>query len=96
MENETEMSPVGQGDREALRELADAGNEAAMDRLADLADERSDLDELSGLLDEGNARAGLFLTRRAADERDLRRLQELSDAESEDAEAALNRLLGRP
>lgn len=40
MENEMEMSPVGQGDREALRELADAGNEAAMDRLADLADER--------------------------------------------------------
>ncbi len=91
-----DMSPVGQGDREALRELADAGNEAALDRLADLADERGDVDELSGLLDEGNARAGLLLTRRAAAARDLRRLQELSDAGSEDAEAAVDRLLGRP
>ncbi len=91
-----EMSPVGQGDREALRELADAGNEAAMDRLADLADERGDLDELSGLLDEGNARAGRLLTRRAAAARDLRRLQDLSDAGSEDTEAALDRLLDRP
>ncbi len=93
--NEADMSPVGQGDREALRDLADAGNEAAMDRLADLADERGDVDELSELLDEGSGRAGLLLTGRAVAGRDLRRLQELSDAGSEDAEAALDRLLRR-
>ncbi|MFD3412479.1 hypothetical protein [Streptomyces cyaneofuscatus] len=52
-------SPQGQGrttantriDRETLREPADAGNEAALDRLADLADETNDTRELSELLD---------------------------------------------
>lgn len=39
-------------DRETLRELADAGNETALDRLADLADSAGDLGELSELLDE--------------------------------------------
>jgi hypothetical protein len=96
MDDELNMTPLGQGDREVLRDLADAGNEAAMDRLADLAEERDDLDELSGLLDEGNSRAGRFLTRRAVAGRDLRRLQELSDAGSEDAEAALEQFLRRP
>jgi hypothetical protein len=95
MDEETDMAPVGQSDRDALRELAEAGNELAMDRLADLAEQRGDLAELSELLDEGNTRAGLFLTRRAVAERNLRRLQELSDAGSEDAEAALERLLRR-
>ena len=52
-------------DRETLRALADEGNEKAMDRLADLADERGDLDELNELLDEGCQRAGHLLTRRA-------------------------------
>jgi hypothetical protein len=96
MDDELNMTPLGQGDREVLRDLADAGNEAAMDRLADLAEERDDLDELSGLLDEGNSRAGRFLARRAVASRDLRRLQELSDAGSEDAEAALEQFLRRP
>ena len=45
-------------DRETLRALADEGNEKALDRLADLADERGDLDELSELLDEGSEHAG--------------------------------------
>lgn len=53
-------------DRETLRELADEGNETALDRLADLADAVGDLGELSELLDEGSMRAGLLLTRRAA------------------------------
>ena len=35
-------------DRETLRALADEGNEKALDRLADLADARGDLEELSG------------------------------------------------
>lgn len=52
-------------DRETLRELADAGNETALDRLADLADSAGDLGELSELLDEGSMRAGFLLTRRA-------------------------------
>jgi hypothetical protein len=38
--------------RETLRDLAEAGNETALDRLADLADADGDLEELSGLLDE--------------------------------------------
>ena len=45
-------------DRETLRELADEGNETALDRLADLADSAGDLGELSELLDEGSMRAG--------------------------------------
>ena len=40
-------------DRDTLRALADEGNEKALDRLADLADQREDLEELSDLLDEG-------------------------------------------
>ncbi|MFF3128319.1 hypothetical protein ACFVRD_39955 [Streptomyces sp. NPDC057908] len=38
-------------DRETLRELADEGNETALDRLADLADAAGDLTELSELLE---------------------------------------------
>jgi len=38
-------------DRETLRELADEGNETALDRLADLVDAAGDLGELSELLD---------------------------------------------
>jgi hypothetical protein len=96
MDNELNMTPLGQDDREVLRDLADAGHEAALDRLADLAEERDDLEELSGLLDEGSTRAGHFLTRRAVAGRDLRRLQELCDAGSEDAEVALDQFLRRP
>ena len=80
--------------RETLRALADEGNEEALDRLADLADERGDVDELSELLDEGCTRAGTLLTRRAVGDRDLLQLQRLSDAGSEDAGRELDRLLG--
>ncbi|MFJ9213424.1 hypothetical protein [Streptomyces sp. NPDC102264] len=61
-------------DRETLRELADAGSETALDRLADLADTAGDLGELSELLDEGSTHAGFLLTRRAAAAGDLREL----------------------
>lgn len=44
--------------RETLRALADEGNEAALERLAALADERDDVEELNELLDEGSERAG--------------------------------------
>jgi len=40
-------------DRETLRTLADEGNEQALDRLADLADERGDVEELSELWTKG-------------------------------------------
>ena len=80
-------------DRETLRALADAGNERALDRLADLADGRGDLDELSDLLDEGCERAGQLLTRRAVATGDLLELQRLSDAGSDEAADALDRLL---
>jgi hypothetical protein len=83
-------------DRETLRALADDGNEKALDRLADLADERGDLVELSELLDEGCLRAGQLLTRRAVAAADLRELQRLSDAGSGEAGAELDRLLGGP
>lgn len=80
-------------DRETLRALADEGNEKALDRLADLADERGDLDELSELLDEGSG-----VRRRTADPagggaQDLRELQRLSDAGSDEAGVELDRLL---
>ncbi|WP_173091517.1 hypothetical protein [Actinomadura verrucosospora] len=52
-------------DRNTLRALADEGNEQALDRLADLADARGDMEELNELLDEGSERAGRLLTRRA-------------------------------
>lgn len=80
-------------DREVLRELADGGNETALDRLADLADAAGDLQELSELLDEGSLRAGCLLTRRAATAGDLRELQRIADAGYEEAEYELNRLL---
>ena len=83
-------------DRETLRALADEGNEKALDRLADLADARDDVDELSDLLDEGSEYAGDLLTRRAVAAQDLRELQRLSDAGCEDAGFELDRLLSEP
>src|SRR6266403_5797229 len=67
-------------DRDTLRALADEGNELALDRLADLADQRGDLGELSDLLDEGCMRAGRLLTARAVAKGDLLELQRISDA----------------
>jgi len=83
-------------DRETLRALADEGNEKALDRLADLADERGDVEELSELLDEGAMHAGQLLTRRAVAARDLMELQRIADAGYERAAAELDRLLTRP
>jgi hypothetical protein len=83
-------------DRETLRALADEGNETALDRLADLADEAGDLGELSELLDEGCMHAGLLLTRRAAATGDLRELQRISDAGYDEAGNELDRLLKPP
>jgi hypothetical protein len=83
-------------DRETLRALADEGNEKALNRLADLADERGDLDELNELLDEGCLRAGPLLTIRAVAAGDLRELQRLSDAGCDEAGHELDRLLDGP
>jgi hypothetical protein len=83
-------------DRETLRSLADEGNERALDRLADLADEAGNLDELNELLDEGSMHAGDLLTRRALAARDLRELQRLSDAGCDEAGDALDALLDAP
>ena len=83
-------------DRETLRALADEGNEAALDRLADLADERGDVDELGDLLDEGSMHAGRLLTRRAVAAGHLLELQRIADAGYEPAAAELDRLLKRP
>jgi hypothetical protein len=83
-------------DRDTLRALADEGNEKALDRLADLADARGDIAELSDLLDEGSEHAGRLLTRRAVQVHDLRELQRLSDAGSKQAEAELDRILADP
>ncbi|WP_234431586.1 hypothetical protein [Streptomyces griseus] len=83
-------------DRDTLRELADEGNEMALDRLADLADAAGDLGELSELLDEGSPRAGVLLTRRAVASGDLRELQRISDAGFEGAGHELDRLLKAP
>ncbi|NHB85713.1 hypothetical protein G7085_16975 [Tessaracoccus sp. HDW20] len=80
-------------DEDILRALADEGNEAAQDRLADLLDARGDLEGLSELLDEGCEHAGLLLTRRAVARRDLVELQRLADAGSPDASGELARIL---
>jgi len=80
-------------DEDILRALADEGNEAAQDRLADLLDARGDLEGLSELLDEGCEHAGLLLTRRAVSRRDLPELQRLADAGSPDASGELARVL---
>ena|ERR1700724_356857 len=99
--------PLGQGrsmsamtkinaDRDTLRALADEGNELALDRLADLADERGDLEELSALLDEGCMHAGRLLTARAVTKGDLLELQRISDAGYDGARSELNRLLAGP
>ncbi|MFI6321459.1 hypothetical protein ACIBG8_28245 [Nonomuraea sp. NPDC050556] len=76
-------------DRQTLRDLADEGNETALDRLADLAD----AEELSELLDEGSMRAGFLLTQRAVAARDLRELQRIADAGYEPASLELEKLL---
>src|SRR5215213_3276522 len=68
-------------DRDTLRARADEGDRA-LDRLADLADARDDLAELSDLLDEGCEYAGKLLTRRAVAAQDLRAMQRLSDADA--------------
>ena len=81
-------------ERETLRALADEGNQLAMDRLADLADQRGDLVELSDLLDEGCMRAGQLLTARAVTTSDLLELQRISDAGYDAASSELDRLLG--
>ena len=99
--------PLGQGltvwgmtninaDRDTLRALADEGNEMALDRLADLGDQREDLAELNDLLDEGCVRAGQLLTARAVTQGDLRELQRLSDAGCDEAGHELDRLLAGP
>jgi hypothetical protein len=80
-------------DRETLRDLADAGQEAALDRLADLADAEGDVVELSELLDEGCEYAGALLTRRAVAAGDLRELQRIADAGYEPAGTELDKLL---
>lgn len=81
-------------DEDTLRALADEGNETALDRLADLLAARGDWAGLSELLDEGSLHAGRLLTHRAVGLRDLRELQRLSDAGSDDAGIELDRLLG--
>jgi hypothetical protein len=80
-------------DRQTLRELADGGNEQALDRLAELADQRDDVDELSELLDEGSMHAGLLLARRAVTARNVRELQRIADAGYEPARRELDGLL---
>ena len=91
-ENQPESS-IRQTDHDVLRELADAGNEAALDRLADLAHGRGDVQELNELLDEGCGRAGEHLAARAVGARDLIELQRLADEGVDQAEKALQRLL---
>jgi hypothetical protein len=83
-------------DRDTLRALADEGNELALDRLADLADQREDFEELNELLDEGSLRAGHLLTARAVTAGDLLELQRISDAGCNEADDELNRLLAGP
>jgi len=91
-ENQPESS-VRQSDHDVLRELADAGNETALDGLADLAHARGDVQELNELLDEGCGRAGAHLADRAVAERNLIELQRLADEGVEQAEDALQQLL---
>lgn len=83
-------------DRVTLRALADEGNEQALDRLADLAGARGDLDELSELLDEGGMHAGHLLTVRAVSAGDPLELQRIWDAGCEEAGDELRRLLAAP
>ena len=47
------FTQVTEFDRSVLRRLADDGNEEAADRLAELAAERGDLEELRRLVDDG-------------------------------------------
>jgi hypothetical protein len=82
--------------RDTLRALADEGNELALDRLADLADQREDFEELNDLLDEGSQRAGHLLTARAVTAGDLLELQRIWDAGCNEAGDELNRLLSGP
>lgn len=83
-------------DRATLRGLADDGDERALDRLADLAEERDDVAELDALLGEGCLRAGVHLTRRAVAARDYPELQRIADAGYDGAAEELDLLLAGP
>ena len=93
MTEPTTQSSITQADHDELRDLADSGNEAALDRLADLAAERGVMDELNELLGEGCELAGEHLTARAVASRDLRELQRLADEGIEEAGKALEQFL---
>lgn len=93
MRNNPSEPHVSQADHDSLRKLADAGNEKALDRLADLADARNDMVELNELLDEGSELAGQHLASRAIAARDLPELQRLADEGIATAERALEDLL---
>jgi len=93
MTDNTSRQRVSQADHDTLRALADAGNEKALDRLADLAHDRNDVAELNDLLDEGSELAGEHLTTRAIARRDLAELQRLADEGIDTAEQALESFL---
>jgi hypothetical protein len=76
-----------------LPKLADAGNQTALDRLADLAHARDDAGELNELLGEGSELPGDHLATRAIAARDLPEPQRLADEGMETAEEALEGLL---
>jgi hypothetical protein len=93
MTNSSTTPQVSQADHDVLRGLADAGNEKALDRLADLAHARNDVNELNELLDEGCELAGEHLATRAVAAHDLAELQRLADEGVETAERALDDFL---
>lgn len=89
-----DLVPLGQGDRPALRELAAMGNDEARDRQADLAFDAADVGELTLMWEDGYERGGELMMQLAVKDRDLIRLQELSDAGVPEAQEALASLLG--
>ena len=69
------------------------GNENAADRLAELAAERGDLEQLQRLVDDGNDNAADRLAQLAAERGDLEQLQRLVDEGNESAESLLSELI---
>jgi hypothetical protein len=76
-----------------LRRLAEDGNEEAADRLAVLAAERGDIDELNHLVDAGNEEAADGLARLAAGRGDIDTLKRLVDEGSEVAATLLSQII---
>ena len=84
---------VSSGDFDEMKQLVDAGNDLAADRLAELAANRGDVVTLNFLIDAGSEAGADRLAEIVAAEGDLEELSRLADEGSEVAATLLSALI---